>query len=259
MYTHDILGVDAYSLVIIVVSIICTAFLFYLARREGIVGWRLLVMQCAMALITLAGAKLFSLYVRDWQLAPLAMELRSGWRWPGGLLAFVVFGPMLAPRILGTVGFLRYGDLMGITLALGMGVMRIACFLTACCLGDVNHGLGLAYAKGSNVWQGQYSDGLIPVTAPASLPVTPLHLYFMLTSFAVAAFLLWFDPRRHYNGQVLLVFLLLHETAKGLLETFRHPYIAELQATSLTTALVAATLLVLAYSLQRQQPGGSTA
>ena len=70
-----------------------------------------------------------------------------------------------------------------------------------------------------------------------------MHFLFMAASFGVGLFLLWFDGRRSFNGQIALLYLVLHDGAKGLLESFRDPYLAELQLTSLLTS--AAGLMVL--------------
>jgi hypothetical protein len=65
----------------------------------------------------------------------------------------------------------------------------------------------------------------------------------MAASFGVGLFLMWFDGRRSFNGQIALLYLVLHDGAKGLLESFRDPYIVELQMTSMVTS--AAGLLAL--------------
>jgi hypothetical protein len=46
-------------------------------------------------------------------------------------------------------------------------------------------------------------------------------VYLGLGSLAVGLFLVWFRERKAYDGQVALLYLALHEGAKGLLEFLR--------------------------------------
>jgi hypothetical protein len=81
--------------------------------------------------------------------------------------------------------------------------------------------------------------------------VLPLHFLFMAASFSVGAFLMWFDDRRSFNGQIALLFLILHDGAKGLLESFRDPYMPELQLVSLLTSAAGLVALLLILRLRR--------
>jgi hypothetical protein len=69
----------------------------------------------------------------------------------------------------------------------------------------------------------------------------------MAASLSVGLFLMWFDGRRGFDGQIALLYLVLHDGAKGLLESFRDPYVAQLQITSLlisAAGLVALTIVM---------------
>ena len=58
-----------------------------------------------------------------------------------------------------------------------------------------------------------------------------LPILFFFASLAAAVFLLKFDRHRRYDGQVFLLFLLVHELPKSLLELLRVPLIpAQLMA-----------------------------
>jgi phosphatidylglycerol---prolipoprotein diacylglyceryl transferase len=82
--------------------------------------------------------------------------------------------------------------------------------------------------------------------------VVPLHLYFMLASFAVGVFLLWYRRRKRFDGELLLWFMLLHEGAKAALETFRVPFIPALQWISTGVAIAAALALVTCHTIDRR-------
>ena len=78
----------------------------------------------------------------------------------------------------------------------------------------------------------------------------------MAASFGVGAFLMWFDTKRSYNGQIALLYLFLHDGAKGLLETLREPYVAELQITSLSISAAGLAALLLVAVMRRRRENG---
>ena len=88
-------------------------------------------------------------------------------------------------------------------------------------------------------------DRLIPPAAPASLPVHPLPIYFLIASFGAALFAIWFLPRARYAGQTFLAFVLLHETLKAALEFFRYPPAPFVQTGSLVLAGLALAALAI--------------
>ena len=77
----------------------------------------------------------------------------------------------------------------------------------------------------------------------------PLHLLFLAASLTVGLLLLWLDGRRRYDGQIALYYLVLHDGAKGLLESLREPYVMQLQLVSLAGAALG--LLGLWYMARR--------
>ena len=116
--------------------------------------------------------------------------------------------------------------------------------MNGCCTGPECTAIYcLSYEPGSQVWYVQLQQGLLDHSSHPSNPVLPLHFLFMGASLGVGIFLMWFDTKRSFNGQIGLLFLILHDGAKGILESFRVPYVGELQQTSLLTC--AAALLVL--------------
>jgi len=93
----------------------------------------------------------------------------------------------------------------------------------------------------------------LPAHTHPSHPVLPLHLLFMAASLAVGLFLMWFDGRRSFNGQTALLYLVLHEGAKGLLESLREPYVLQLQLTSLLISAGALAVLLAMLARYRKR------
>src|SRR5574340_151815 len=100
------------------------------------------------------------------------------------------------------------------------------------------------FPAGSHPWADEVAKGLIPPNALASLPVHPLQLYFLLLAFLVGAFLLWLQPRKQFDGQVVLLYLALHEPGKFLLEFLRAQPAPHVQLLSLAFAVIAWSVLL---------------
>ena len=253
MYPDGLFGLDWLRVLIAPIAIFGIAFFVLYLRFDNVRTGRTIALLLAIAVVALLGAKLFSLHTRGWELyQPLSSELRGGLRYPGALIAMVVLSPLLKRWILPELPLARFLDVLAITVCFAFALTRISCYLNGCCTGiQCDAPFCLSYAPGSQAWYEQYQAGLLPHAGHASHPVLPLHFLFMAASFAVGVILLWFDPRRSFDGQVALLYLVLHDGAKGLLESFREPYVAELQLTSLLTS--AAGLIALLFFLRRHR------
>ena len=260
-----VFGLEPLVFLLPLIIIACLWILNTLMVSETLSPQRLLVMHLSLIVVAILGAKLFSLHVRGWQFSSLWAELEGGWRHPGVILALVIFTPLLKHLILPTIPLLRYADLLVIALSFAFAMGRVGCFLAGCCTGAITQGvLGLHYAVGSQVWYSHLQLHLTNSSSP-SLAVIPLHLFMMLASILIGLFLFWFDKRRQYNGQVLLMYLFLHEGAKAVMEVYRVPFIQDLQTVSLVASAVGLSGLIIAAlftaknkhnSIARQQQTG---
>jgi prolipoprotein diacylglyceryltransferase len=246
MYPQGLFGFEALQLLISPVAIFGISFFVLYLRQDGIRAGRAVVLLLLIAVFAFLGAKLFSLYVRGWQLyQPLSAELRGGLRYPGALIAMLVAAPLLKRWILPELPLARFLDVLAITVCFAFALVRFSCWMNGCCTGPPCTGaLCLSYAPGSQVWYEHLQHGLLESAVHRSLPVLPLHFLFMAASLGVGLFLLWFDGRRSFNGQIALLYLVLHDGAKGLLESFRDPYLMELQLTSLLTSATGLVVLL---------------
>ncbi|MEZ5501643.1 MAG: prolipoprotein diacylglyceryl transferase [Halioglobus sp.] len=257
MYPNGLFGLDPLQLLISPIALFGILFFVLYLRQDGIRTGRTIGLLLLLAVVAFLGAKLFSLYVRGWELyEPLSAELRAGLRYPGALIAMVVVGPLLQRWILPELALTRFLDVLAITVCFAFALVRISCFMNGCCTGPpCESALCLSYVPGSQVWYVQLQAGLLKSAALPSLPVLPLHFLFMAASLAVGLFLMWFDGRRSFDGQVALLYLVLHDGAKGLLESFRDPYVAQLQWTSLLTSAVGLVILLIILRRRRHQAG----
>lgn len=116
------------------------------------------------------------------------------------------------------------GDALAVGALTVIPIGRIGCFLNGCCMGTVCGRwalpLCLGYPPGSEVYEQQVREQLLPMTAAVSLPVHPLPLYFAAGALAIVLVLLrtW---RRAAPGVTLLVACVLGSAGKVALETLR--------------------------------------
>ncbi len=256
MYPSGLFGLEALQLLISPIAIFGILFFILYLRQDGIRTGRAVWLLLLIAVAAFLGAKLFSLHVRGWEpYQPLSAELRGGLRYPGALIAMVLLGPLLKRWLLPELPLARFLDVLAITVCFAFALVRFSCFMNGCCTGVQCTGFFcLSYAPGSQVWYQHFQQGLLASPDLPSLPVLPLHFLFMAASFSVGLFLMWFDGRRSFNGQVALLYLVLHDGAKGLLESFRDPYLVELQMTSLLISAAGLVALIIIMYWRRGRP-----
>lgn len=252
MYPAGLFGLDWLRVLITPIAIFGITFFVLYIRNEGARAGRAVLLLICIAIVGLLGAKVFSLWTRGWELRSLSAELSGGLRYPGAMIGIILMSPLLKRVILPELPLTRFLDVLAITVCFSFALIRVSCFLNGCCTGIQCEGAYcLSYPVGTQPWYYHLQNGLLPHADHPSHPVLPLHLFFMAASFAVGVFLLWFDGRRSFDGQLALLYLVLHDGAKGLLESLRDPYVAQLQITSLTTSALA--LLVLLFILYRRR------
>jgi len=223
-----------------------SAIHFLLLRSEGIDLGSVLPFYGAFVLVAFAGAKLFSGWV-DGSLALVRFDV--GYRYPGAIVAVILSLPILVRLLPSEVTLARWTDLLCPGMGISLATYRVGCFFAGCCGGTVSAlPWALAFQRRSETWWSQVDAGLIPAEATVTLPVHPLQLYFLGLSLAVGVSSFWLLPRKRYHGQVLLWFLVVHESGRFLLEFLRFPRSAALQLVSGLAALAAILALVIRVS-----------
>lgn len=100
-------------------------------------------------------------------------------------------------------------DLFGRLLPLAHGCARIGCFLAGCCWG----------LPTDLPWGVVFTDPRAP--GPHDLPLHPVQLYEAAGLFAISAGLTWLAPRKRFDGQVMLTYLLAYAVLRSLTEVVR--------------------------------------
>ncbi|MEH6591374.1 MAG: prolipoprotein diacylglyceryl transferase family protein [Halioglobus sp.] len=248
---------DGYSTYIFAVALIAIAAAVYVdirLVREGVPFTGVIKAQLLLLLGAWLGAKLFSLGARGWpeQMFTVA-EMTGGLRFSGVIIGLMLALPFAHRWFLSAVSLPRFADINILAVVMAVAVCRVACMLAGCCTGAIGHSpLHFSYPPASAIWYRHLQSGVIENSEQWSQPVLALPLLFMAASLAVAIYLFRFDHRRHYDGQIVLLFLFLHELPKAGLELLRVPLIPGQLLAAFVAGLVGLAGLVYCY---RNPPG----
>ena len=121
------------------------------------------------------------------------------------------------------ISFWKYADISSPSIAMGIGIARIGCFLNGCCFGRVSENYGIKFPSlhMPPVYLQQLKDGLIASGSSCTLPVIPTQLYSSLYAFLIFFILLWMKKYKKYDGYLFLNFLVLYSMSRFTIEFFR--------------------------------------
>jgi phosphatidylglycerol:prolipoprotein diacylglycerol transferase len=121
------------------------------------------------------------------------------------------------------LSFWKFADIAAPSVAMGIGIARIGCFLNGCCFGVVseNYGLKFPALNMPPVYLQQLKDGLITSGSSCTLPVIPTQLYSSLYAFLIFFILLGIKKYKKYDGYLFLNFLVLYSISRFTIEFFR--------------------------------------
>jgi len=119
--------------------------------------------------------------------------------------------------------FWKYTDIAAPSIALGLAIARIGCFLNGCCFGVVSEKYGIRFPSLHQppVYLRQLTDGLITSSSSHTLPVIPTQLYSSLKGFLIFLILIWLQKKERYDGFLFLSFLLFYSMGRFIVEFFR--------------------------------------
>jgi phosphatidylglycerol:prolipoprotein diacylglycerol transferase len=119
--------------------------------------------------------------------------------------------------------FWKAADMAGFAIPLGLAFGRMGCLLAGCCFGSTCAlPWAIAFPGRSAASDEQFRDHLLPSADMWSLPVHPTQVYEAVASLAISAFcMLFVSPRKRYDGQVFVAFVVLYAAARFLLEFLR--------------------------------------
>lgn len=176
--------------------------------------------------------------------------------WSGGLTYYGGFiGAMIAAVHLlrkDRFPFWKAADMAGFAIPVGLAFGRMGCLLGGCCFGAPTTAFyGLSFPPGSPASDAQFQAKELVSRHLESLPVHPTQIYESAASIAIAAFCLFFvHPRKRYDGQVFVAFVVLYAIARALIEILRRDDRGGLLGLS-TSQLIGFALIGFALFLHR--------
>jgi len=214
LFGYD-LALPTYGLMLAVAFLVALAVAVRLARREGVEPTAVTDLWILSLLSGVIGAKLL-LYALEWRYyvenpAAILSSLRSAGVWYGGLLVAIAVC-LIAVRRRGLDGWLM-GDIAAPAIALGQAIGRLGCLAAGCCYGKT---CSLSWAITFTNPRAHEITGV-----PLNVPLHPTQAYHALADFGLFLALLWLMPRRRFNGQVLLVYLVLYSVMRAAIEIYR--------------------------------------
>ncbi|MEO8798610.1 MAG: prolipoprotein diacylglyceryl transferase [Polyangiaceae bacterium] len=147
--------------------------------------------------------------------------------WAGGLTYYGGFiGATVAAYFLlkrDKFPFWRAADMAGFAVPMGLAFGRMGCLLAGCCFGaPTSVAWALSFPPGSPASDEQAKVHDLMSNHVWSLPVHPTQIYESAASLAIAAVCFFIvHPRKKYDGEVFVAFVILYATARCLLEILR--------------------------------------
>ena len=184
------------------------------ARRRGIDETKLLNMVLVILVASIAGARGFYVWTHP---AEHAGDPLAAFRlWEGGLT-------LIGGFVAGTVAGFAYMKIAGLpfgatadtvtpSVALGVAIARIGCFLNGCCFG----------LPGSAPWCVRFPSGTPPDLAFPGAHLHPSQLYNTFAFFALFGLTLWLRPRLKGDGQLWWLFVILFALVRFPIDATRY-------------------------------------
>ncbi|HEX7665679.1 MAG TPA: prolipoprotein diacylglyceryl transferase family protein, partial [Polyangiaceae bacterium] len=147
--------------------------------------------------------------------------------WAGGLTYYGGFiGSTIAAYFLlkrDKFPFWRAADMAGFAVPMGLAFGRMGCLLAGCCFGaPTSVAWALSFPPGSPASDEQMKAHELTSSHAWSLPVHPTQIYESAASLAIAAVCYFVvHPRKKYDGEVFVAFVILYAIARCLLEILR--------------------------------------
>jgi phosphatidylglycerol:prolipoprotein diacylglycerol transferase len=221
-------GFNIYSYgALLALAFIAGTFLASLrAHKQGIDKNKIMDLSLYIAISSILGARIMFVALNWGYYKANPLDIIKLWEgglvFYGGLIcAFIVVVFFL---IKNKMPVLKVLDIFAAPLALGIAIGRIGCFLNGCCYGKISQRFGISYPALGNppAFSQQVTDGLISTHAQCSLPVLPTQLYLSAVCLIIFLILWRFEQRRHFQGFLFWIFILLYSFTRIIIEGLRY-------------------------------------
>jgi phosphatidylglycerol:prolipoprotein diacylglycerol transferase len=228
LYTIPILGgikIFGYGLMLFVAFLASMNLAAWRARRERLDPELIYDLSVWVFVGGLLGARLFYV-VQYWgdRIHTIADIFRI---WEGGIVLYGSIiggtGAFFLFRAIRPFPLLPLLDVVAPSLALGIALGRIGCFLNGCCYGDrCTLPWAVAFPHDSPAWREHVAAGVIPASSPWSLPVHPTQLYSAIDGLVLLFLLTAYYPLRRRDGAVMALLMVTYPVTRFLIEYLRN-------------------------------------
>lgn len=225
LFTIGSFSIYSYGLMIALAFIAAILFAMKNAKKSGEDPERILDISLYVILGALIGGRLgYVITYLDYYLKnPLKILYfrQGGLSFLGGFLVAYFLCWLYVRRT--KISFWKYADIVAPSIALGIGIGRIGCFLNGCCFGVVSENYGIKFPSVNMppVYLQQLKDGLIASGSSSTLPVIPTQIYTSLYGFLIFFILLLMKKYKKYDGFLMLSFFILYSISRFIIEYFR--------------------------------------
>lgn len=166
----------------------------------------------------------------------------------GGFIGAIVGGLWFLKRR--KLSFTKIGDIIAPSLAIGVAIGRIGCFLNGCCYGRISQRFGIPFPAKDfpPPYADQLRQGLIEPGATHSLPVIPTQSYSTLDNLVIFAILMLLSRRKPFQGFLIWLFFGLYGVHRFIIDFFRH-YEGAAKVLKILTLSQVMSLCVIAISV----------
>jgi len=250
------LTIHTYGLLVAIGFTVAILITLRIGKAQGIKSQQVLDMGFIMILFAIIGSRLTYVFMNFPYYKNRPMDILKIWEgglvFSGGLVAVVLVMIWYLRRH--HLSFWKMGDLWAPAIAIGQGIGRIGCFMAGCC-----------YGKPTDLpWAVVFTDP--QSLAPLNTSLHPTQLYTSLGGLIIFVVLMVLNAKKRFEGQVFLWFLILHSTARLLIERFRGDERGlvpgtDMSITQLLTLLVLIASVVTLFILKskKQKEGDLTA
>jgi phosphatidylglycerol:prolipoprotein diacylglycerol transferase len=213
----------SYGVLLAIALILALYVAARLAKQDGLPGERMYDLGLWILIGGLVGSKLLlaildpNVKVFSWDFA------RSGGVYYGGFLGGLAIAAILIPIY--KLNFWKVADAFAPAIALGQFFGRQGCFAAGCCYGSETHlPWGVHFSDKAHDMTG------VPVydATGAALYLHPTQLYESFAMLAVFAFLYFLHRRKKFDGQIIILYMVLYPLIRFTIEFFRADFRGDL-------------------------------
>jgi phosphatidylglycerol:prolipoprotein diacylglycerol transferase len=212
LFTIGPLTLHTYGLFVAIGLVVGIIVAIKIGKSQGIDFQKIMDMGLIIIIAGIIGSRLAYVFINFSYFKTSPMDIVKLWTgglvFSGGLIA-VLLVMMWYTRQAG-YSLWQIGDLWAPAAAIGQAIGRIGCFMAGCC-----------YGRPTDMPWGVVFTDPKSLACPLNTPLHPTQLYSSFSGLIIFIVLMILNSKKRFEGQVLLWFLILHGTARLLIEQFR--------------------------------------